>query len=179
MNRRSFASLLGSASLLWLHAACSRSDEISEPIGPPVPRKRNLKQSAASGVFGPKMSFDRMCREAARLGCNGFDYAGPKELPTLRKYGLVSSLYPADAGIVGMNRKERHDRLEKIVHHVIDDAAAHSIPNVLCTAGARTGLSDEQGSDHCVAFFNRVKQHAEDKGINLCMEILNSKYDHR
>lgn len=178
MRRRDFAGFVASATAAGLSAGCSRPDDYAPPAGPPVPRKGNLKQSAMRGVFDPSMSLDRMCREAARLGCKAFDFASPRELPTLGKYGLISSLYPADAGIVGMNREERHDRLEKIVRRVIGDAAAHQIPDVLCTAGSRKGLSDERGADHCVAFFNRVKRYAEQSGITLCMEILNSKYDH-
>ena len=34
--------------------------------------------------------------------------------------------------------------------------------------------------DNCVAFLNKVKSpHAEDKGINICMEYLNSKVNHK
>jgi hydroxypyruvate isomerase len=179
MRRREFTSGLISAGLAGITAACnSTNDADSAPQSSPVPRKGRLKQSATRGVFGPKMPFDRMCREAARLGCKAFDYTGRKELPTLKKYGLVSSLYPADAGIVGMNHTERHDRLERIVRGTIDDAAANGIPNILCAAGARKNTSYEEGADNCVTFFNRVKGYAEDKNVTLCMEILNSKYDH-
>jgi hydroxypyruvate isomerase len=151
---------------------------MSESQSAHVPRKGRLKQSATRSVFDPKMSFDRMCQEAARLGCKAFDYAGPEELPTLRKYGLSSSLYPADAGVAGLGQKERHDQLERIVREAIDAAAANGIPNIPGIAGARNSMSYEQGADNCVAFFNRVKGHAEDKGITLCMGILDSKYDH-
>jgi hydroxypyruvate isomerase len=36
-------------------------------------------------------------------------------------------------------------------------------------------MSWEEASDNTVAIFNRVKGYAEQKGINLCMEITNSK----
>ena len=35
-----------------------------------------------------KLTFDDMCREAARLGCYGFDLIDPADWPTLRKHGL-------------------------------------------------------------------------------------------
>jgi hydroxypyruvate isomerase len=37
-------------------------------------------------------------------------------------------------------------------------------------------MSDEQGKEACVAIFNRLKAHAEDTGVTLCMEGVNSKY---
>jgi hydroxypyruvate isomerase len=40
-------------------------------------------------------------------------------------------------------------------------------------------MPDEQGADNCVAFLNRVKAHAEDKGVTICMELLNSKVNHK
>jgi hydroxypyruvate isomerase len=34
------------------------------------------------------MPLEDACREAARLGCKGFDLIGPGDWPVLRKYGL-------------------------------------------------------------------------------------------
>src|ERR1700739_3841128 len=61
----------------------------------------------------------------------------------------------------------------------IDLAAANGAPNVITFSGNRKGMSDAEGADHCVAFLNRVKAHAEEKQINICMELLNSKVDHK
>ena len=35
-------------------------------------------------------------------------------------------------------------------------------------------LTDREGADNAVAFLNLVKAHAEDKGVTLCMELINS-----
>ena len=40
-------------------------------------------------------------------------------------------------------------------------------------------MSDAEGADNSVAFLNRVKAHAEDKGVTICLELLNSKIDHK
>jgi hydroxypyruvate isomerase len=40
-------------------------------------------------------------------------------------------------------------------------------------------MADDQGADNCVAFLNRVKAQAEDKGVTICMELLNSKVNHK
>jgi len=36
-------------------------------------------------------------------------------------------------------------------------------------------MADAEGADNCVAFLNRVKAHAEDKGVNICMELLTAR----
>src|SRR6185369_2487002 len=65
----------------------------------PVKRKGRIKQGITRGVFGRgTMTLDDMCREAARLGIQGFDLVEPKDWLTLKKYGLVSSMYPPGPG---------------------------------------------------------------------------------
>ena len=51
--------------------------------------------------------------------------------------------------------------------------------NIITFSGNRKGMADAEGADNCVAFLNRVKAHAEDKGITICMEYLNSKVNHK
>src|SRR5438045_1020788 len=80
---------------------------------PPVRRKGRFKQAAMRVNFPTTMPFDDMCREAARLGCHGFDFIAPQDWPTLKKYGLIPTM--ASGGITfqdGMIHKESHDRTE-------------------------------------------------------------------
>jgi len=39
-------------------------------------------------------------------------------------------------------------------------------------------MSDEEGARNTIAGLNRVKQIAEDHGVTICIELLNSKVDH-
>jgi hydroxypyruvate isomerase len=128
------------------------------------------------------MSFEDCCREAARLGCKGFDLIAPTDWPTLKKYGLVPSMYPAGPGgsiTDALNRTENHERIEKSLRAAIDEAASNGAPNVITFSGNRKGMDDREGADNCVVFLNRVKAQAEDKGVTICMELLNSKVNHR
>jgi hydroxypyruvate isomerase len=148
----------------------------------PVARKGKLKQCVTRGVFARSMPFEETCREAARLGCKGYDLEGPENWATLKKYGLIPTMYPPGPGGTipdALNRKENHERLEKSMHAALDEAAKNGLPNVITFPGNRRGMNDEEGADNCVAFLNRVKSHAEDRGVNICMEILNSKVNHK
>jgi hydroxypyruvate isomerase len=149
---------------------------------PPAERKGRLKQCVTRGVFGRNMSFEDTCREAARLGIVGYDLQGPETWPTLKKYGLIPTMYGAGAGGTirdALNRKENHEKIEKALHAAIDESAANSVPNIITFSGNRMGMGDQEGADNCVASLDRIKAHAEDKGVNICMEYLNSKVNHK
>jgi hydroxypyruvate isomerase len=82
----------------------------------PAASTGRLKQCVTRGVFGRGMSFEDTCREAARAGAKGYDLIGPNDWPTLKKYGLIPTMYPPGPGGTisdGINRKESHDALEK------------------------------------------------------------------
>src|ERR1700736_4420258 len=82
-------------------------------------RKGRMKQCVTRGVFGRGMSFEDTCREAARLGCKGYDLIGPQDWPTLKKYGLIPTMHPPGPGGTipeALNRTENHERLEKLMH---------------------------------------------------------------
>jgi len=141
-----------------------------------------FKQSVTRGVFGRIMAFEDSCREAARLGCKGYDLIGPADWPTLKRYGLVPAMYPPGPGGTitdALNRTENHARIEGALHAAIDEAAANGVPNIITFSGNREGMDDRVGADNCVASLNRIKAHAEDKGVTICMEYLNSKVNHK
>jgi hydroxypyruvate isomerase len=147
-----------------------------------APRKGRLKQGVTRGVFARGASLDDCCRDAARLGIKGFDLIGPADWPTLKKYGLVPSMYPGGPGGTipdALNRKENHDRLEPLMRAALDEAAANGVPNVITFSGNRKGMADAEGADNAVTFLNKVKAHAEDKGVTICIEFLNSKVNHK
>lgn len=164
--------------MLALSAAAAAQ---SGPEGGSVIKKGRLKQGVTKGVFGGKMDFDTQCRIAAELGCKGFDLTRPEEWPTVKKYGLVPTIWPNGPGGTikdALNRKENHAKLEKEMHAALDLAAANGVPNIICFAGSRNGMDERVGADNCVEYLNKVKGHAEDKGVTICMEYLNSKVNH-
>ena len=165
-----------------LLGALAVAPALAQSESQPVARKGRLKQSVTRGVFGRGMQFEDTCREAARLGCKGYDLIGPADWPTLKKYGLVPAMYPPGPGGTipeALNRTENHARLEASLHAAIDEAKANGVPNIITFSGNRKGMDDRAGADNCVAFLNKIKSHAEDQGITICMEYLNSKVNHK
>jgi hydroxypyruvate isomerase len=169
MDRRSFLATL---------AAGAAASAGAQPAG--VRPRGRIKQALMRFAFGPspKLTFDEMCREAARLGYVGFDLIGPQDWPTLEKHGLLCTMAPALGVTIrdGLIRPELHPAIERSMHEEIDLCAASGCPNIITVGGERRGIGYEEGKDHCVRLLNRIKAHAEDKGVTICMEIVNSKY---
>src|SRR4051812_4071450 len=177
MLRRHFLGAIA-ASLAGARASVGRS----AADAPSIARAGRFKQGVTRGVFPRGAALDDCCREAARLGIKGFDLMGPADWPTLKKYGLVPSMYPGGPGgtiPVALNKTANHARLEPLMHAAIDEAAANAVPNIITFSGNRDGQADQEGADNCVAALNRLKSHAEDKGVTICMEYLNSKVNHK
>jgi hydroxypyruvate isomerase len=171
MRRRDFFNIAATAV-----AANASGQTASAQTG--VPRKGRLKQTVMTTVFDPKMSFDDMCRHAAELGVKGMDTVPVETWPTLKKYGLIPTMGPT-GGVTfrdGLIRKELHSSLEKSMGETIDVCAANGCPNMITVGGQRRGMSYEEGAENAVAMLNRVKTRAEDKGVTICLEIMNSKY---
>jgi hydroxypyruvate isomerase len=149
----------------------------------PVQLKGRLKQGVTGGVFrGRQMTFDEQCKAAADLGITGYDLQGPDHWAVMKKYGLAPTMYPPGPGgqlVDALAKAENHAKLEPLLHAAIDEAKANGCPNIITFSGNRKGMDDKVGADNTVAFLNKVKSHAEDKGINLCIEYLNSKVNHK
>jgi hydroxypyruvate isomerase len=147
---------------------------------PSAPRKGRIKQALMRVNFGAgsKLTFDDMCREAARAGFHGFDLVGPQDWPTLKKYGLVCTMAPAMGVTIrdGLIRPELHAAIEKSMHDEIDLCASNGWPNIITVGGERRGIGYEEGKEQCIALLNRVKAHAEDKSVTIGIEVVNSKY---
>jgi hydroxypyruvate isomerase len=176
MNRREFLGAV-STPLIVGHLEFGQTQPAATET-----RKGKFKQGVTRGVFGRNANFEDSCREAAKLGIKGFDLIGPADWPTLKKHGLVPSMYPPGPGGTipnALNRTENHAKLKPLMDAAIDEAAANGVPNIITFSGNRNGMADQEGADNCVAFLNTVKAHAEDKQITICMEYLNSKVNHK
>ncbi len=171
IGRRNFLGTLGVAALAGGALPLTASAES---------RKGRLKQALCRGVFkGLKIDFDGQCAEAARLGAYGIDLVGPAEFETLKKHGLIATMVSGGSGIKkGINDKANHAEIDPKMREAINAASAAGAPNVIALAGDRQGLTDEQGLENTVTFFNNIKGLAEEKNVTICMELLNSKVNH-
>jgi hydroxypyruvate isomerase len=147
--------------------------------GTAAPGAGRLKQSVCRWCY-PKIPMDDFCRQAAELGLSGIDLVEPEDWPTVRKYGLVPTVTQGKSKIQdGWNRKESHERLELEMKERIARAAEAKVPNVITFSGNRAGMGDEEGKENCIIGLRRVKKYAEDSGVTIVLELLNSKVNHK
>jgi hydroxypyruvate isomerase len=142
-------------------------------------RKGRIHQSVSQWCY-PRMTVDQLAEYAAKIGLRGVDLLQPEEYEIPRRYGLVCTMGYAGGGEIGkaLNRVENHAAIEQGFRMNIPRAAKAGVPNVITVSGNRGGMPDEEGARNTVAGLNRVKKIAEDHGVTICMELLNSKRDH-
>ena len=148
-----------------------------------VSMKGRIKQSVCQWCYGSVTKTaearEKFYAVVAAMGLKGVDLTGPGDWPLMKKYNLVCSMVPSHGIAKGFNRQENHADCIAAVRKGIDQAAEHGWPNVICFSGNRAGLSDEEGAQNCVEGFKQVVGYAEEKNITLCMELLNSKRNHK
>jgi hydroxypyruvate isomerase len=145
-----------------------------------VQRKGRLKQGVTSGVFGRQMSFEDRCMHAARLGAVCFDLVQPAQWPIVQKYGLLPNMTPGGGKLTdACNDKTLHAEIEKQFRENLPMAAKAGVRTVITFSGNRRGKSDAEGLDNCYEILKKVAPIAEDQGVTICMELLNSKVNHK
>jgi len=184
MNRRNFISSMIAAPIVAAPATFGQRGQGATPpqattpaVQPTVARTK-IKQSVMSSVWGNSpLSFEERCKVLARIGFKGVDLPSAQQVPILKANGLVPALMTGTGSSfqVGLIRKEEHAKFEDETKKGIDMCVDLGCPNLIGLPGERRGMPWEEASDNAVAYFNRVKGYAEQKGINLCMEITNSK----
>jgi hydroxypyruvate isomerase len=145
----------------------------------PVVRKGRIRQSACKWCY-EHIEIDKLAEYGANIGLKGIDLLEPDQYEIPRRYGLICTMGYAHAGDIpkALNRTENHAEIEAALRTNIPRAAKAGVPNVITFSGNRAGMSDDEGAKNTVIGLNRVKKIAEDNGVNICLELLNSKHDH-
>ena len=139
-----------------------------------------ISQSVAWWCFVPeKLTPEQFVRAVADAGYKAVELVPPEYWSLVQDQGLAISAIAAHQPLtIGLNRRDLHDRLEDEIRASIANAQRLSIPSLICFSGNRNGLNDEAGAEITAQGFARVAREAERAGIDLAMELLNSKVDH-
>ena len=142
-------------------------------------RKKRIKQSVCRWCY-QKIALDDLCASAAQIGLVGVDLLQPEEYEIPRRHGIICTMGYAGAGTIpeAMNRTEHHADIEAAFRTNIPLAAKAGVPNVITFSGNRKGMADDEGTRNTIVGLNRVKKIAEDNGVTICLELLNSKVNH-
>jgi len=145
-----------------------------------------IRQSFCYGLFQAEgVSLDELLAAAGKIGYAAVELWQPgddlEDLVALAgKHGLaVASMSGHESLADGLNKRSNHDRIEAELRGSIDRAAKLGIAGLICFSGNRQPhVTDREAIDAVADGLRRVAPHAEEKGINLNLELLNSKVDH-
>ena len=141
----------------------------------------HIKQSATAWSFvRGDMTPEKFVRGAAEIGLHGIELIDQKYWNLAKELGLTIVTFGGHNSLTdGLNKRENHDRIEAEILANLDLAVEYDVPGLICFSGNRyDGVSDEEGIDITAEGLSRVAKAAEEKGVNLCVELLNSKVDH-
>lgn len=148
----------------------------------------SIKQSLCLPLyFDENMCLDDFFRELKAIGYAAVEFWDRNAIKdymniveTAHRHDLlVASMCGHGSLADGLNKTENHERIEEELRQSIDVAVKCGIPGLICFSGNRNpGQSDLDGMIACAKGLRRIVKYAEEKGINLNIELLNSKVDH-
>ncbi len=155
----------------------------------PADRAGAVKHSVCKWCYG-NIPLEDLCQAGKEFGLSSVEIIGPESRTTLDKYDMTCAMTvnptvrAADGQQVGgigrgWNEPQYHDVLVEAFETRIRDAADVGFTKVICFSGNRRGMDDEVGMENCVQGIQRLMPLCEKLGITLCMELLNSKRDHK
>jgi hydroxypyruvate isomerase len=148
--------------------------------GERVVQRGRLKQSLCRWCYRA-IPLPDLCKSVAEMGLGAIDLVDEKDWPVLAEHGLVCSMGWHTGGDIpnGLNDPANHELILNGLTGALPRAAKAKVPNLIAFFGNRKGRSDDDAIKNCVDGLNRVKHAAEDAGVTVCVELLNSKVDHK
>lgn len=151
----------------------------AQPAGKAVVRGR-LRQSASRWCYR-NIPLPDLCKAVVAMGLTAIDLLEEPEWTIARDNGVMCSMGYGGGGSIrdGLNNPANHDQIVNNLIAAMPRAKALGVPNLITFFGNRQGRSDREAIDNCVTALNRIKGAAEEHGITICIELLNSKVDHK
>jgi hydroxypyruvate isomerase len=178
VSRRRF--LGASAASLAALASAARLSAAPAAARPESPAQGRLRQSVCRWTLPGTLP--EVCGRLRELGLPAIDLLYPEEWETARASGLTCSMGYASRRSAfienGFNDPQLHDMLIAELATAMPLAARAGVPNLIAMFGNRRGRSDAEGIANCVAGLSKVAPLAEQHGVTVCVELLNSKIDH-
>ena len=155
-------------------------------------RLRAADEAAGSAVKGrinhsvckwcyPKVSLEDLCKAGKQMGLHSVELLYVTDFPTLKKHDLICAMVSGVPGGIenGLNRLENHDKIAEFFEKTIPIVADVGYPNIICFSGNRRGMDDQKGIENCAIGIKRFIATAEKYKVNVTMELLNSKVNHK
>ena len=139
--------------------------------------KGNIRHSIVHWCFKSYWEVAEMAKLAKGMGCESIELIAPGHWPILKEHGLTVAICSSHGFKTGFNNPKHWDMCTEKIKTQIDHCAAFGVKNVITFTGFADGISLEDGADNCVEGLKNVIGYAEKKGVNICLEMLNTRDD--
>ncbi len=176
MNRRGMLRATmgaGLGAMAFGIAGCNEQQKVG--TNAPLKLKGNVNHSMVWWPFESYWSVEKGCEIAKSLGIKSIELIDPEHWPTLKKHGLVCALHGSHGFIQGMNNPKYHDRSVKMIKESVDQCAEYGFPNVITFTGMAEDVPPDEGLKNCITGIKKVIGYAEQKKVNIVLEMLNSR----
>ena len=142
--------------------------------------KNNINHSVCQWCYSD-IPLETLVKSAKEIGLKSVELLNAEQWPVAIKNGLTCAMaYASPIGLTkGFNDPSLHEQLLKDYALNIPKAADAGLKNVICFSGNANGLSSEKGLENCARGLEPVLKIAAKYNIAVCMELLNSKVDHK
>jgi hydroxypyruvate isomerase len=180
LSRRSvLRSLAGAAATATLVRTDAVAATGAKPEHPPAMAGASFQHSVCKWCY-KAIPLEEFARAARAIGLQSVELLDPADWPTVQKHGLTCAMATGVSTIAkGFNRLEHHALMVPGMIERIQACANAGLPNVIVFSGNRAGMSDEQGLENCAIGLRKIVGEAERRGVTVCMELLNSKVNHK
>src|SRR6266481_8452642 len=129
----------------------------------------------------PKVSLEDLCKAGKQMGLHSVELLYVTDFPPLKKHDLICAMVSGVPGGIEnvLNRLENHDKIAEFFEKTIPVVADAGYPNIICFSGNRRGMDDQKGIENCAIGIKRFIATAEKYKVNVTMELLNSKVNHK
>lgn len=153
----------------------------------------NIRHSACFWCFNTSewaWDLETMASNAAGLGLSSVELLEPDQWATVKTHGLTCAIasngMPGPPFMRGLNNPRYQAEVLETTKRNMDACAAEGIPSIIAFTGYRwhdaedpgSGeISLEEGARNTVAGLKELAAYGEEKGVTVCLEMLNTRDD--
>lgn len=157
-------------------AAAADAAPKSDPASWYVAKNGNINQSVVSWCYKP-VTVEELIEASHKMGCKSVELIPPSYWPLLKERGMTCAIAGSHGFAKGFAHTEEHEECLAKLRESIDACHEFGCKNVITFSGFRRELATEDGFKNMVAGLKKIMPYAEEKKVNICLEMLNSRVE--
>lgn len=137
-----------------------------------------IKQSVVPWCFKEHWKPEQLIDISHKLGLPSVELIDPKYWPLLKERGMTCAIAGSHGFPRGWSNPAQWDECTEVLTKRIDECVDFGVKRVITFTGMQAdGISVDQGYANTIEGLKKMARYAEDKGVTLCMEHLNTRDD--